>query len=114
MLADAFILWLLGQGISSKNLVPSFVQCDFKISNGVSSFRLGHDLFTCFRGSAQPFCRSLPEDPLLTCFEPDGNKGIRRKQQLPAFYHVYKPNLPIHFEEVSVVGDTFLSILWVW
>jgi hypothetical protein len=32
----------------------------------------------------------LPEDLLVTCFEPEGNKGIRRKQQLPAFYHVYK------------------------
>lgn len=34
-------------------------------------------IFINRRGSAQPFCRSLPEDPLLTCFEPDGNKGIR-------------------------------------
>ncbi|KAG0591114.1 hypothetical protein M758_1G147900 [Ceratodon purpureus] len=34
-------------------------------------------IFINRRGSAQPFCRSLPEDPLLTCFEPDGNKGIQ-------------------------------------
>ncbi|CAM6008466.1 unnamed protein product [Sphagnum balticum] len=34
-------------------------------------------IFINRRGSAQPFCRSLPEDPLLTCFEPDDKGTIR-------------------------------------
>ncbi|XP_057442472.1 phosphopantothenate--cysteine ligase 2-like [Lotus japonicus] len=31
-------------------------------------------IFLCRRGSFQPFCRSLPDDPLIECFEPTTNE----------------------------------------
>ncbi|XP_024388326.1 phosphopantothenate--cysteine ligase 2 isoform X1 [Physcomitrium patens] len=34
-------------------------------------------IFINRRGTAQPFCRFLPEDPLLTCFEPAGDNLIQ-------------------------------------
>ncbi|CAM6097822.1 unnamed protein product [Calypogeia fissa] len=34
-------------------------------------------IFVTRRNSAQPFCRDLPEDPLINCFEPADSEDIR-------------------------------------
>ncbi|XP_050870794.1 phosphopantothenate--cysteine ligase 2 isoform X1 [Lathyrus oleraceus] len=34
-------------------------------------------IFLCRRGSFQPFCRSLPDDPLIECFEPTNDLDIQ-------------------------------------
>jgi len=31
----------------------------------------------CFRGTCQPYCRSLPDDPLLECFESTDGSNIQ-------------------------------------
>ncbi|KAI9114104.1 hypothetical protein K1719_014754 [Acacia pycnantha] len=37
-------------------------------------------IFLYRRGSFQPFCRSLPDDPLLQCFEPTSDSNIRVRE----------------------------------
>lgn len=34
-------------------------------------------MFLLCRGTFQPYCRSLPEDPFFECFEPCGDSDIQ-------------------------------------
>eukprot|EP00249_Psilotum_nudum_P008005 c20976_g1_i1 orf=276-1262(-) len=48
-------------------------------------------IFFYRRGTLQPFCRFLPEDPLLECFEPDGNSSIKTcTEYSPAVEHAVR------------------------
>ncbi|RYR41919.1 hypothetical protein Ahy_A08g038351 isoform F [Arachis hypogaea] len=44
-------------------MLTTLVQCRYFLKAGYAV------IFLYRRGSFQPFCRSLPDDPLLECFE---------------------------------------------
>lgn len=50
-----------------------------------------------FRGTCQPYCRSLPDDPFLECFEFPDAKNIQGFSLLPVSQSVYLSNIMLGY-----------------
>ena len=61
-----------------------------KENNYNSSCHMVDHVWNLCRGTYQPFCRSLPEDPLLECFESTDDSSIRGLYFLLATNGIYK------------------------
>lgn len=62
-------------------------------------------IFLYRRGSFQPFCRSLPEDPLLDCFEPTNESNIQVRE---AYSEAVKRAIVNH--HAAVAGGLLLKL----
>ncbi|RDX76331.1 Phosphopantothenate--cysteine ligase 2, partial [Mucuna pruriens] len=62
-------------------------------------------IFLYRRGSFQPFCRSLPDDPLLECFEPTNESNIQVRE---AYSEAVKRAIVDH--HTAVAGGLLLKL----
>ncbi|KAF2291455.1 hypothetical protein GH714_024381 [Hevea brasiliensis] len=72
----------------------------------IDNFSSGHRGATSTEGSCQPYCRSLPEDPLLECFEFTNGSNVQgcssRSPVKTSFYN--------HFEYLQILQMIAISM----